>query len=475
MNILQSIVIYIYALLLAILPTTKYVEGVVGQPQSFLPTQANNQIEKTVSSLIFRGLFKYDIYGATIPDLADTWTMSEDGLIYTIKIKDNQYWNNGKKITADDLIYTSYKSPDLSGVATDKIDGLTVRYTLPNRYAPFLSLLTVSIMPVNAEEKTNPLMPVSSSDFRISRVEKSGSFISKIILVNTKKEYAIKRLVFRFYPNEEELVTGARLGEIDGFTSEKACCGNLKNFYDYKYPVQGIYYSLYFNLKDEILKDGEVRKKLEKVLPLKDLIIDRGIAVQGPVSRSLFTDKELTFDKYDKDFTAAMPYVTLEVKVPDDKDHLRLVNDIKDIWEDKLEVNISVKKEDPDTFVEKVIKTRDFQILFYGQEVGRDPDRYVLWHSAQKEYPGLNLSGFEQMRADRALEEGRNELDNEKRVIHYNEFQKVINDQVPAIFIYHPYVHYYVSKHISGIGQKYTFTYSDRFLDLANWKRVKIN
>lgn len=475
MSIIQSIVIYIYSLFLAILPTTKYVEGDIGQPQSFLPTQADNQIERTVSNLIFRGLFKYDIYGATIPDLADTWSVSEDGLVYTIKLKDNQYWNNGRKITSDDLIYTSYKSPDLAGVATDKVDALTVRYTLPNKYAPFLSLLTVRIMPVNAEEKMNPLLPVSSGDFRVARVEKSGSFVNKITLVTTKKDYKIKRLVFRFYPNEEELVTAAKLGEIDGFTSEKACCNDLKNFQDYKFPVQGIYYSLYFNLRDEVLKDQNLRVKLEKVLPIQDLIIDKGIAVQGPISRSLYTNREILTDKYDPDFTDSLPNISLEIKVPDEKDHVNLINEIKNVWEDKLGVNITIKKESSDSFIEKVIKPRDFQVLFYGQEVGRDPDRYVLWHSAQKDYPGLNLSGFDQIRADRALEEGRYTLDSEARVTHYNEFQKVVNDQVPAIFIYHPYVHYYVSKRISGIGQKYTFTYWDRFLDLYNWKRTGTN
>jgi ABC-type transport system substrate-binding protein len=86
-------------------------------------------------------------------------------LVYTIKIKDNQYWNNGKKITSDDLIYTSFKTPELAYVSTDKIDDLTVRYTLPNKYAPFLSLLVVKVMPVNSEEKDNPLIPISSSDF----------------------------------------------------------------------------------------------------------------------------------------------------------------------------------------------------------------------------------------------------------------------------------------------------------------------
>jgi ABC-type transport system substrate-binding protein len=85
------------------------------------------------------------------------------------------------------------------------------------------------------------------------------------------------------------------------------------------------------------------------------------------------------------------------------------------------------------------------------------------------------LSGFEHVRSDRALEEGRNELDYEKRVVHYNEFQKVTFEQVPVIFLYHPYAHYYMSKNIEGIGQKNTFTATDRFIDFANWQRVQTN
>ena len=67
------------------------------------------------------------------------------------------------------------------------------------------------------------------------------------------------------------------------------------------------------------------------------------------------------------------------------------------------------------------------------------------------------------------------ELDNEKRVIHYNELQKTVSENTPAIFLYHPFVHFYVSKFIDGIGEKYTFVSADRFLDLENWKRLKTN
>ncbi len=475
MNIIRSIFFYLQSLLLAILPTPAYVEGVVGQPQSFVPNQADTYIERTVSDLIYRGVFKYDIYGAIVPDLADTWTVSEDGLIYTIKLKDNQYWSNGKKITSDDLIYTSFKSPELSYVSTDKIDDLTVRFTLPNKYAPFLSLLVIGVMPVDAEEKGNPLMPVSSDDFRVAHVEKSGSFINRVTLVTSSNDYQIKKIIFNFYPNDEELKIGAKLGEIDGFISETACCDDLQNFEDYKYPVQGVYYALYFNLRNEKLDDIELRRKMLKVLPIEDLVYEYGITVQGPISRSTFTDKTLPFDMYDENFEDDLEKLEIEIKVPDEKKHVRLAENILKMWEDKLNIEVTIVKVDPKNFVSDVIETRDFEVLLYGQEVGRDPDRYVLWHSAQKDPPNLNLSGFEQIRADRALEEGRNELDNDKRVVHYNEFQKVLNEQVPAIFLYHPYIHHYVSKYIDGIGQKYTFTYWDRFLDLKNWKKISTN
>lgn len=475
MNLIRSVVFYIQSLFLAILPTTGYVEGVVGQPQSFIPSQATSSIERTISDLVYRGVFKYDIYGATIPDLADTWTVSEDGLVYTIKLKDNQYWHNGKKITADDLIYTSFKSPELSYVSTDKIDDLTVRFTLPNKYSPFLSLLVIGVMPADSEEKDNPLMPVASDDFRIAQIEKTGSFIDKITLVTTKDEYPIKKISFKFFPNEEELKTAAKLGEIDGFVSENACCDDLENFQDYRYPVQGVYYSLYFNLRNEKYEDIELRRKMEKVLPIDDLVYDLGIPTQGAISRSFFTDKSLAFDVYDKKLSDDLKEFEIEIKVPNEKAHIKLAEDISKIWEDKLNLEVKVIKENPETFVSAVIEPRNFEVLLYGQEVGRDPDRYVLWHSAQSEAPNLNLSGFKQIRADRALEEGRNELDTQKRVVHYNEFQKVVDEQIPAIFLYHPFLHHYISKYIEGIGQKYTFTYWDRFLDFENWKRISTN
>ena len=60
----------------------------------------------------------------------------------TVKLKKDQYWSNGDPITANDLLYTAFSNPDLAEIATDRIDDYTVRYSLPNKYSPFLTLLT---------------------------------------------------------------------------------------------------------------------------------------------------------------------------------------------------------------------------------------------------------------------------------------------------------------------------------------------
>jgi len=470
---IKAIFLYLSTLIMSYMPVPSYVEGVIDQPKSFLPNEARSQHENSVSSLIFRGLFKYDIYGELVPDLAETWEISEDGLTYKITIKDGNYWSNGKKITSDDIIYTAFKMPALEGVATDKVDDRTVIFTLPNKYAPFLSLLTTGVMPLDAVEKGNKLMPVTNGDFTIARIERTGDVVRKLTIYSKNENYKIKKIIFKYYANEDELTTAAKLGEINAFLSEST--HEITNFEDYKFPIQGIYYAVYFNLRDDQLGDLELRKKLEKVLPMNQLTYDRGITVQGPVSRSSFTDYDLKFDKYDEKFKDSLGDLKLKLTVPDTEKHVEMAERIADLWQAKLDLDISIEKVDQKDFFSKVIEPRNFQMLLYGQEVGRDPDRYSNWYSTEKDPPGLNLSGFSQVRADRALEEGRKELNNDKRAVHYNELQKSVLDNVPVIFLYHPFSNYYVSKYIKGIGEKYTFTYSDRFLDFYNWENVQTN
>jgi peptide/nickel transport system substrate-binding protein len=473
MNLITKLVTIIFSALLTIIPSSKLTEGVVGQPRSFLPSKVETQTDKTISSLIFRGLFKYDIYGGLVPDLADTWEVSEDGLVYTIKMKEGQKWTDGSEITSDDLIYTSFKVGVLSDVATDKVDAHTVRFTLPNKFSPFLSLLTTGLMKSNAEEEQNGLMPTTSGQFRVIDIKRSGPLVKEIVLYNKDSTQDIRKLSFRYYANDEELVIGAKLGEFDSFVSQSEHV--LEGFENYKFPIQGVYYGLFFNMRDEKFSDLEFRKKLRSALPVEEMTNPLGIPVQGVVSKSIYTKDSINTDHFNLELSEEVINQEIVITVPDITTHVELAKRITTVWEDKFNIPVDLRRISPEDFLTKVIEPREFEVLLYGQEVGRDPDRYVYWHSTKIDSPNLNITGFEHVRADRALEEGRNNVDFAERQIHYHELQDVIEEQVPAVFMYHPYANYYVSSYIEGIGEKYTYTLADRFLDFSNWKIIQTN
>src|SRR3989344_7003093 len=473
MAFLTKIIVYITSIILLVSPGNTFTEGVVGQPRSFFPSQLETQADKTISKLIYRGLFKYDIYGELVPDLAEGWEVSEDGLVYTVTLKVNQKWHDASPITSDDIIYTSSKVPALTGVATDRVDDKTVRFTLPNKFSPFLSLLTVGIMKVNTEENESPLNPIGNGDFKVISVNHSGPIVKEVILYNLNDNEDIRKLAFRFYSNEDELDMAARLGEITGFLALDK--HDLENFNELQFPLQSVHYALFLNLRRDTFKDIEFRKKLRAALPMEYIVGDDGVLVQGPIRKNVFTDEQIPVDHFDDSLAEEALGYNFTITIPDLPAHKETAKKVKGIWEDKFNVEIEIKAVDPEKINDEVIASRDFDVLLYGQEVGRDPDRYVYWHSTQTEAPNLNITGFQHVRADRALEEGRNVTDPTDRRVHYHEFQSVIEEQVPAIFLYHPFVKYYVSEYFTGIGEKYTFTATDRFLDFSNWKRIETN
>lgn len=210
MDFLTNVYIFITSLFLSVLPAREIREGVILQPTSFYPMKAENQVEKTVSKLLFRGLFKYNIYGELENDLAESYSISQDGLEYEFKLKDNQYWTSGQRITADDLLYTAFNSPSLQGISIDRVDDLTVKFRLQNKYAPFLGLMTQGVIPNNSLEKNNDLNPISSGDFRVINVRRSGPVVKEIVLYTSN--YKIEKLIYRFYNSDEELFIASKIG-----------------------------------------------------------------------------------------------------------------------------------------------------------------------------------------------------------------------------------------------------------------------
>ena len=84
-----------------------YSEGLIGSPRFINPILAQtNDVDTDLSKLIFSGLMKYDKDKQLIPDLAESYQISDDKLTYTFQLKKNIKWHDGEPFKADDVIFT---------------------------------------------------------------------------------------------------------------------------------------------------------------------------------------------------------------------------------------------------------------------------------------------------------------------------------------------------------------------------------
>ena len=138
-------------------------------PKSFNDILAKETSTTTVTGLIFEGLTTVNAYDLTVePNLAKSWTVSEDGLTWTFKLREDVFWNDGVQFTADDVVFTfndliynteiPSSSKDIftfegAPMNVEKENKFTVRFILPVKFAPFLRSLGQAILPKHKLEE----------------------------------------------------------------------------------------------------------------------------------------------------------------------------------------------------------------------------------------------------------------------------------------------------------------------------------
>jgi len=132
-------------------------------PKSFNPVIAKETSTTAITGFIFQGLTETD--GVTLevkPCLAKKWEHDESGRVWRFFLREDVKWNDGKDFTADDVVFTFNRliyNPDIPTSSRDvlnidgkpfkvkKIDAHTVEFILPDKFAPFLQLMSQEILP----------------------------------------------------------------------------------------------------------------------------------------------------------------------------------------------------------------------------------------------------------------------------------------------------------------------------------------
>lgn len=161
-------------------------------------------------------------------------------------------------------------------------------------------------------------------------------------------------------------------------------------------------------------------------------------------------------------------YLVVNLTTVDREENLQVINSIKEFWE-AIGVKTILSAVPAAQIQTQVIGPRNFEVMFYGQVLNPDPDPYVFWHSSQAGEGGYNIANYFNKDVDSLLEEARQSTDENLRREKYSEFQKIVAEELPAIFLYATIYNYPQSNEIKGFATANIYSPSDRFNNIEDW------
>ncbi len=485
-----------------------HIEGLIGQPRFINPIFAPlSDVDRDLTGLIFSGLMKYDIQGNLVQDLADC-QVKEQGRVYECVLRQDIFWHDGQRLTLDDVIFTLeiiqdpvFKSPlwpKWLGVKIEKISEQTIRFILPAPSASFLENLTLKILPRhiwrNISHKafhlaSYNLRPVGSGPYKFREIKKDELGRIEVLSLIANPQYFrgkpfISEIDFLFFRNEQELVKAAHQGQITGFS---LCPLNPANAFGRNWQIHFLvlprYFAVFFNPQEaKVFQDINVRQALNYAVNQQEIIDylfhKQGQKVSSPILPEIFnfSAPQKIFEPNLEKARELLEKAGFHKENPlefslSTVDHPQLRETaylLKKQWQ-AVGVEVEINIYDIVELKREVIRNRNFQSLLFGQILSAIPDPFVFWHSLQRRDPGLNLAIFDNNRADFLLERARQTLNQTARREKLEEFQNIVIEQAPAVFLYNPYYLYLVSRTIKKPEMELIITPAERFTNIEEW------
>ena len=497
-----------------------YTEGVAGNPRYINPLLGTyNAVDRDLAALLFNGLTVADEQGRILPDLADTWYISKDNLSYTFRLRRDVRWHDGTPFTADDVVFTVdvLRAPGFEGppglaelwrtVEVQRLDLHTVRFTLEEPFAPFLSYTTVGLLPahllkdVPATQIANHhfnMHPIGTGPFKVHEVTSQHAVLRANRHFYGGRPY-LDEIEFVFYPDDRSVVAAYGRGEIHGiarvpseYLGEVLAADNLRL---YSAPLSG-YGLVFLNLERPVFQEREVRQALlwatdrQKIV---DQVLDgQALVAHGPVmpfswayapdalrysyapAKAIELLEEAGWSDQDGDGVREKGELQLQFALltNDDPTRVKVINELTRQWS-QIGVRAVPQTAGVAGVVRDFLVPRDYDAIFYDwQQLPTDPDPYPQWHSTQNRGVGQNFSGYSSEQADLIMEEARRTTDADRRGKLYRDLQRILAEDVPSLPLYHPVYDYAVDEKVHDVLVGPMHDSPDRFRTVTEWYMV---
>jgi peptide/nickel transport system substrate-binding protein len=418
---------------------------------------------------IYQGLLRYKFNTSEIEgELAKSWTISKDGLVYTFKLRDDVQWHKGfGKFTARDVKYTFDRlmdpktgAPTRSEVALDikdvkVIDDYTVEFHLQSPSAPFLHKLVgprgTGIVNQKAVEKFGKdyaRNPIGTGPF----IFDSWTREQCVLLANKDFQQRegppkVDKIVYKIIPDPDTVVLALQKGEIDMIwviPREKAVVERiLASGCKVTYSKRPAFQNLFMNNKKKPFDDIRVRRAVAYAID-KDALVTHvfgGMAerLDSPVPKGFFGHDEKGIPRYDynpekaKALLAEAGYPKGFEVVLDtfqSPSYLPLATALVDQLR-KVNINVKLAVTDQATWWGKLSKgTTDFTLILPSLQPDADFPMMRHYHTSAFS-PWLNVCNYDKI--DDLIEKARKERDEKKRLEYYYQIQKKFMEDIPGI------------------------------------------
>ena len=474
------------------------INAMAGEPSNLIAMIAGDSASSAIAGNIFNSLLKYDENLNYVPDLAESWEISNNQKTISFKLKKDLQWADGKPLTSADVLFTwklitnpNTRTPYASDYQLVKKastpDPLTFKVTYESSYAPALDTwASLHILPkhiLKDEDINNTFFsrkPTGSSYYKLDEWISGQQVTLKANDKSVSGTPLIKKLISRIIPDTSSQFLELTADNIDVmninpiqyqrvFPARKdlqqkiALYKELGNGYTY----------LGFNLKKAPFNDIRVRQALNYAIDkdevIKGVLLGLGEAISSPYkpgtrwnnpnlspypyspSKALELLADAGYIK-DKNGSLTKDGKPLKFEIITNQNKQREMTAV--LIQRRLQeigVKVSIRVIEWASFVNRFIKTGDFDVVVLGWGLSLDPDQYNIWHSSQQGPGQFNFLGYSNKTVDQLLELGRKELNPHKREKIYREFSKHLLEDSPIVYLYAGYGLSAVHKRVKGI------------------------
>ena len=464
------------------------------EPASLDPHIATGVPEHHIMSSVMEGLVLKDRKSLEPrPGVAESWTISDDGRIYTFKLRDDARWSNGDPHIANDYVWSWWRAlqpalgnqyaymlfpiknakryydretEDFGDVGVKALDQRTLQVTLTNPTPYFLQLLDhYSLFPVHQAT----IEKFGNADQRGTRWSYEGNLVSngpfkldewkinRHITVTRNLHYwdndnvALNGIVFKPVENtvtEERMFRAGQLHVTSNVPADKISTYRKSNSTELKIaPYLGTYFYR-LNIKTPQLQDRRVRRALGMAIDREKLVenITKGGQIPAytmtpPGTMGYYPTSNLAFDPEgaknllsEAGYPNGEGFPVIEILYNTNEGHRKIAVALQEMWKDYLNIDIKLLNQEWKVYL-ATESAGDYQISrggWIGDYV--DPNNFLDMFLCGG---GNNRTGWCNEEYDRLiLEVAPSQSSHEERLAVFQQAETMLLDDMPIIPVY---------------------------------------